>query len=152
MRTKKRRHDLYLRIEEYKQVGMYAPSSSCCSAWPSLVPCIDQLYSTNSWTGVHRVHNVVQRGHIHNNVSWVSSAHKICMRVPDSCSIFRACFIMQTREQKYICTEFFRCHRILKVKTKLMGTLLGYPFNKFRLKSPEYLHKGHRSWLQSLPL
>ena len=39
MRTKQRRHkankdDLYQRTEEYKQVAMFAPSLSCCSAWP----------------------------------------------------------------------------------------------------------------------
>ena len=28
----------------------------------SLAPGIDQLYSTNSWQGVHKVHNVVQLG------------------------------------------------------------------------------------------
>ena len=32
-----------------------------------LSPGIDQLLSTNSWPGVHRVHNVVQHGLSHNN-------------------------------------------------------------------------------------
>ena len=32
--SQQRRHDLYQRTDEYKQVAMCAPSSSCCSAWP----------------------------------------------------------------------------------------------------------------------
>ena len=31
----------------------------------SLAPGIDQLYSTNSWQGVHKVHKVVQLGLSH---------------------------------------------------------------------------------------
>ena len=48
--SQQRRHDLYQRTDQYKQVAMCAPSSSCCSAWPK----------PQQWTlslfGVHNLH------------------------------------------------------------------------------------------------
>ena len=43
---------------------------------------------------MHQVHLVVLLGLSHNNGPWVSPVPIICMRVPDSCSICRACFKM----------------------------------------------------------
>ena len=53
---------------------------------------IKEQMSINRWPCVHQVHLVVQLGLSHNNGPWVSLVPIICMRVPDSCSICRACF------------------------------------------------------------
>ena len=50
--SQQRRRDLYQRTDQYKQVAMCAPSSSCCSAWPK----------PQQWTlslfGVHNLHEI----------------------------------------------------------------------------------------------
>ena len=58
----------------------------------SLALGIDTLYSTNSWPGVHNAQAVVLLGFNHKKGPWLSSMPGICMRVPDSCLISRACF------------------------------------------------------------
>ena len=47
--SQQRRHDLYQRTDEYKQVAMCAPSSSCCSAWPKPQQCTMSLSGAQNW-------------------------------------------------------------------------------------------------------
>ena len=55
---------------------------------------IKEQRSINRWSCVHQVHLAVQLGLSHYNRPLVSPVTVVCMRVPDSCSICRACLIL----------------------------------------------------------